>query len=47
MLFGVSASDPIAFASVIALTLMAVLTATWVPARRALQVAPVVALRAD
>ena len=47
MLFGVSASDPIAFASVIALTLMAVLLATWVPARRALQVAPVVALRAD
>ena len=47
MLFGVSATDPIAFASVIALTLMAVLAATWVPARRALQVAPVVALRAD
>jgi len=47
MLFGVSASDPIAFASVIAITLMAVLAATWVPARRALQVAPVVALRAD
>jgi putative ABC transport system permease protein len=47
MLFGVSANDPIAFASVIVLTLMAVLMATWVPARRALQVAPVVALRAD
>jgi predicted permease len=47
MLFGVSATDPIAFASVIGLTLMSVLAATWVPARRALQVAPVVALRAD
>ncbi len=47
MLFGVSATDPIAFASVIALTLTAVLAATWVPARRALQVAPVEALRAD
>ena len=32
MLFGVTATDPIAFASVIALTLTAVLVATWVPA---------------
>jgi predicted permease len=47
MLFGVTATDPIAFASVIALTLTAVLAATWVPARRAMKVAPVVALRAD
>ena len=47
MLFGVTATDPVAFASVIALTLTAVLAATWVPARRALKVAPVVALRAD
>ena len=47
MLFGVTATDPVAFVSVIALTLLAVLAATWVPARRALTVAPVVALRAD
>ena len=47
MLFGVTATDPIAFASVIAVTLTAVLAATWVPARRAMKVAPVVALRAD
>jgi putative ABC transport system permease protein len=47
MLFGVTATDPIAFASVVALTLTAVLAATWLPARRALKVAPVVALRAD
>ncbi len=47
MLFGVSATDPIAFASVIAVTLTAVLAATLVPARRALKVAPVEALRAD
>jgi ABC-type antimicrobial peptide transport system permease subunit len=47
MLFGVTATDPIAFASVIAVTLTAVLAATWVPARRAMNVAPVVALRAD
>jgi ABC-type lipoprotein release transport system permease subunit len=47
MLFGVSAVDPIAFAGVITLTLTAVLAATWVPARRAVKVAPVEALRAD
>ena len=47
MLFGVTATDPIAFASVMAITLTAVLAATWVPARRAMKVAPVVALRAD
>jgi len=47
MLFGVTATDPIAFVSVMALTLIAVLAATYVPARRALKVAPAVALRAD
>ena len=47
MLFGVTATDPVAFVSVIALTLTAVLAATSVPAMRALKVAPVVALRAD
>ena len=47
MLFGVTATDPISFASMSALTLAAVLAATLVPARRALTVAPVVALRAD
>jgi len=47
MLFGVTATDPIAFVSVMALTLIAALAATYVPARRALKVAPAVALRAD
>jgi putative ABC transport system permease protein len=47
MLFGVTATDPIAFVSVMAITLTAVLAATWVPARRAMKVAPVVALRGD
>ena len=47
MLFGVTATDPLAFAAVAVLTLVAVLVATLVPARRALKVAPVVALRAD
>jgi putative ABC transport system permease protein len=47
MLFGVTATDPLAFASVSALTLVAVLAATLLPAWRALKVAPVVALRAE
>jgi predicted permease len=47
MLFGVTPTDPIAFVSVVALTLSAGLAATWVPARRAMNVAPVMALRAD
>jgi ABC-type antimicrobial peptide transport system permease subunit len=47
MLFGVTPTDPVAFASVVSLTLSAVLAATWMPARRALRVAPMEALRAD
>jgi putative ABC transport system permease protein len=47
MLFGVTATDPLAFAAVAVLTLVAGVAATLVPARRALKVAPVVALRAD
>ena len=45
MLFGVTATDPIAFASVIVVTMTAVLGASYLPARRALKVAPVTALR--
>jgi predicted permease len=47
MLFGVTATDPVAFGGVAVLTLVAVLAATLVPARRALEVAPVVALRSE
>src|SRR5262249_2704732 len=47
MLFGVTATDPIAFAGVLAITLVAVLAASLIPARRAVRVAPTVALRAD
>jgi predicted permease len=47
MLFGVTPTDPIALASVTVLTMAAVLAATFLPARRAVRVAPVVALRAD
>jgi predicted permease len=47
LLYGVTARDPIAFASVIVLTLIAVLIASYVPARRALRIAPVDSLRAS
>lgn len=47
MLFGVSATDPVAIGAVIAVTLAAVLVASYLPARRAMKVTPVVALRAD
>jgi putative ABC transport system permease protein len=46
LLYGVTARDPIAFASVTALTIAAVVLASYVPARRAVNVAPVNSLRA-
>ena len=45
MLYGVTARDPLAFAAVIALTIAAVLVASYLPARRALKVTPVESLR--
>jgi putative ABC transport system permease protein len=45
MLFGVSASDPLSFAAVIAFLFLCALLGCWVPARRAARVDPVVALR--
>ncbi len=45
MLFNVSATDPFTFALVIMLLVVAALLACWIPARRAMRVDPMVALR--
>ena len=45
LLFGIAVTDPLAFVSVTLLLAMVTLIATWIPARRASRVDPVVALR--
>jgi predicted permease len=47
MLFGVTPTDPPALLGVMTVTLAAVVAASYVPARRAMRVPPVIAMRAD
>jgi ABC-type lipoprotein release transport system permease subunit len=47
MLFGISPTDPIAFGGVLILTLITVIVASYVPARRAMRIAPATALRGE
>jgi ABC-type antimicrobial peptide transport system permease subunit len=47
LLYGVSARDPLTFAALAAGLAVVTLIATWMPARRAARVDPILAIRAE
>jgi putative ABC transport system permease protein len=47
MLYGVAPRDPVTFAGVVTLLVLVAIGASWIPARRATRVDPIIALRAD
>ena len=47
LLYGVAPRDLLTFVGVVALLLLIALGASWLPARRAAKIDPIVALRAD
>jgi putative ABC transport system permease protein len=47
LLFGVGASDPVTFAVIVLLVSLVAFLAAWLPARRAAQVDPIIALRTE
>jgi putative ABC transport system permease protein len=47
LLFGVGASDPVTFGAIVFLIAAVAFIASWLPARRAASVNPIVALRAE
>ena len=47
LLFDLSPTDPVTYCAIVALLALATVAASWIPARRASNVDPVVALRAD
>nr|MBA2271603.1 hypothetical protein [Chthoniobacterales bacterium] len=47
LLFGVSTWDPLTFGAIVVLLAVVAFLAAWLPARRAANVNPIVALRAE